>query len=262
MGKLQHNLNALLGKAGEIDGLKDVIATFADGSSDSVNVIAGMASDSTSDDDLRQMVENWQMVQEEQNKTAEALADTKVDFKERMDGIAEDMNNTIEKMNLSNEAKTAAEETIRAYADAIAAGKGSVVEAADIVAAAVGNALGIASASDNKTPAGGDFNTIGKYADGTDYAKSGYALVGEEGPELVKFGGGEKVYPNDKTMAILGDSGRNSGGGQTVVNISPQFTINGNADIGMIEEASERLVELVRDALRNEGIDARRGAYV
>lgn len=260
------NLNALLGKAGEIDGLKDVIATFADGSADSVNAIAGMASASTSDDDLRQMVENWQRVQEEQNKTAEALADTKVDFKERMDGIAEDMSATIENMNLSSEAKNAAEETIRAYADAIAAGKGSVVEAADIVAAAVGNALGIASASDNKTLAGGDyvkgFHAIDAYASGTDYANAGYALVGEEGPEIVKFGGGEKVYPNDQTMAILGDSARNSGGGQTVVNISPQFTVNGNADSSMFKEWSEQLVELVRDTLRNEGIDARRGAYV
>lgn len=258
------NLNALLGKAGEIDGLKDVIATFADGSSDSVNAIAGMAS--ASDDDLRQMVENWQRVQEEQSKTAEALADTKVDFKEQMDGIAEDMNAVIKDMNLSAEAKTAAEETIKAYADAIAAGKGSVVEAADIVAAAVGNALGIASASDNAVVAGGEyvrgFHAIDAYASGTDYANSGYALVGEEGPELVKFGGGEKVYPNDKTMAILGDSGRNSGGGQTVITISPQFTINGNADIGMIEEASERLIELIEDTLRNKGIDARRGAYV
>lgn len=258
------NLNALLGKAGEIDGLKDVIATFADGSSDSVNAIAGMAS--ASDDDLRQMVENWKRVQEEQSKTAEALADTKVDFKEQMDGIAEDMNAAIKDMNLSDEARNAAEETIRAYAEAIAAGKGSVVEAADIVAAAVGNALGIASAADNAVVAGGEyvrgFRAIDAYASGTDYANSGYALVGEEGPELVKFGGGEKVFTNDKTMAILGDSGRGSGGGQTVIHISPQFTINGNADIGMIEEASERLIELVKDALRNEGIDARRGAYV
>lgn len=262
--KYNTNLNTLLGKAGEIDGLKDVIATFADGSSDSVNAIAGMAS--ASGDDLRQMVENWKLVQEEQNKTAEALADTKVDFKERMDGIAEDISATIENMNLSDEAKTAAEETIKAYADAIAAGKGSVAEAADIVAAAVGNALGIAAASDNKTVAGGEyvrgFHAIDAYASGTDSANAGYALVGEEGPELVKFGGGEKVYPNDKTMAILGNSTRNSDSGQTVINISPQFTINGNADIGMIEDDAERLVELVKDALRNEGIDTRRGAYV
>lgn len=258
------NLNSLLSRTGEIDGLKDVIATFADGSSDSVNAIAGMAS--ASDEDLRQMVENWQKVQEEQSKTAEALADTKVDFKEQMDGIAEDMSATIENMNLSAEAKTAAEETIKAYADAIAAGKGSVVEAADIVAAAVGNALGIASASDNKTLSGGDyvkgFHAIDAYASGTDYANAGYALVGEEGPEIVKFGGGEKVLPNDQTMAILGGSARNSGSGQTVVNISPQFTINGNADVGMIEDASERLIELIEDTLRNKGIDARRGAYV
>lgn len=258
------NLNSLLGRAGEIDGLKDVIATFADGSSDSVNAIAGMAS--ASDDDLRQMVENWQKVQEEQNKTAEALADTKVDFKEQLDGIANDMSAAIENMNLSAEAKTAAEETIKAYADAIAAGKGSVVEAADIVAAAVGNALGIASDSDNKPLSGGDyvkgFHAIDAYASGTDYANAGYALVGEEGPEIVKFGGGEKVYPNDKTMAILGNSAHNSGGGQTVVNISPQFIVNGNADRSMFEEWSEQLVELVRDTLRDEGIDARRGAYV
>lgn len=258
------NLNSLLGRAGEIDGLKDVIATFADGSSDSVNAIAGMAS--ASDEDLRQMVENWQKVQEEQSKTAEALADTKVDFKEQMDDIAEDMSATIENMNLSAEAKTAAEETIKAYADAIAAGKGSVVEAADIVAAAVGNALGIASASDNKTLSGGDyvkgFQAIDAYASGTDYANAGYALVGEEGPEIVKFGGGEKVFPNDQTMAILGGSARYSDGGQTVVNISPQFTINGNADRSMLEEWSEQLIELVKDTLRNEGIDARRGAYV
>ncbi len=257
------NLNLLLGRAGDIDGLKDVLAAFADGSTDSVNAVAGMAS--ASDEDLKRMIENWQMVQAEQNKTAEALADTKVDFKERMDGIADDMNNVIKDMNLSAEAKTAAEETIKAYAEAIAAGKGSVAEAADIVAAAVGNALGISLAADNAVTPGGEyvrgFHKIDAYADGTDYAKSGYAIVGEEGPELVKFGGGEKVFPNDKTMAILGNSASNTGG-QTVINISPQFTINGSADASMVEEASERLIELVMDGLREAGIDARRGAYV
>ncbi|NCE66063.1 phage tail tape measure protein [Pseudoflavonifractor sp. 524-17] len=45
------NLQSLTGRAAEIDGLSEVIASFADGSQESVNAIAGMAS--ASDDDLR-----------------------------------------------------------------------------------------------------------------------------------------------------------------------------------------------------------------
>ncbi len=41
------------------------------------------------------------------------------------------------------------------------------------------------------------------YAKGTDNAAPGWALVGEEGPELVRFRGGEKVIPN-KTVDKLG----------------------------------------------------------
>lgn len=254
------NLETLLGKTGQIDGLKDVIATFADGSADSVNAIAGMAS--ASNEDLTKMVENWKKVKEEQDKTAKALADTKVDFKEQMDGIAGDMSAAIENMNLSTEAKTAAEETIKAYADAIAAGKGSVVEAADIVAAAVGNALGIASASDNKTLAGGDyvkgFHAIDKYASGTDYANAGYALVGEEGPELVRMAGGERVYNAADTRAILG--GRNT---ENHITIAPQFSINGASGIGeeQIREMSDQIIEMVRNGLEDADIDRRRSVY-
>ncbi len=41
------------------------------------------------------------------------------------------------------------------------------------------------------------------YASGTDYAKQGYALVGEEGPELVYFRGGEAVLTAKETEAML-----------------------------------------------------------
>ena len=43
------------------------------------------------------------------------------------------------------------------------------------------------------------------YAEGTDYATPGYHLVGEEGPELVKFNGGEQVLPNDETQLLISD---------------------------------------------------------
>lgn len=45
-------------------------------------------------------------------------------------------------------------------------------------------------------PAG--YNRAGGYAKGTNSAARGLALVGEEGPELVRFRGGEQVVPNHK----------------------------------------------------------------
>ncbi len=41
------------------------------------------------------------------------------------------------------------------------------------------------------------------YASGTASAKSGLALVGEKGPELVRFGGGEQVIPNHRLASAL-----------------------------------------------------------
>lgn len=41
------------------------------------------------------------------------------------------------------------------------------------------------------------------YASGTPSAKRGVALVGEKGPELVRFGGGEQVVPNHKLGASI-----------------------------------------------------------
>lgn len=60
---------------------------------------------------------------------------------------------------------------------------------------------------------------IGQYAVGTNSARPGLALVGERGPELVNFGGGESVMTADKTAAAL------SGAGATV---TYNVTINGS----------------------------------
>ena len=43
------------------------------------------------------------------------------------------------------------------------------------------------------------------YACGTKNAKPGYAIVGEEGPEIVKMNGGEEVIPNEWAERIISD---------------------------------------------------------
>lgn len=55
-----------------------------------------------------------------------------------------------------------------------------------------GNITNVQQANQNMPPKG--------YADGTDNAAPGWNLVGENGPEMVKFRGGEEVYSFDKII--------------------------------------------------------------
>lgn len=57
-----------------------------------------------------------------------------------------------------------------------------------------------------------------KYASGTNNAKPGLALVGEQGPELMVMKGGEQVIPAGQTAAMLSGGGSPVGGGGTVIN--------------------------------------------
>lgn len=201
--KYNTNLTNLLDKGDKIDGLTDVLAAFSDGSPESVNAIAGMAQ--ASDDQLKQMVESYKKLQEQQDKVATSLADTRVDFEGELDKITGDMEKAVGKMNLDEEASKAATATIEAYAAAIRATKGKAVDAAAAVAAETQNAIYKAYDLSNPITDGksGTSTPTTGYAVGTENAKPGLALVGENGPELINFGGGEIVYPTDKTEKIL-----------------------------------------------------------
>ena len=48
------------------------------------------------------------------------------------------------------------------------------------------------------------------YASGTTSALSGLHIVGERGPELVRFNGGERVYNNRDTMGIISGNKTNN----------------------------------------------------
>jgi phage-related protein len=50
----------------------------------------------------------------------------------------------------------------------------------------------------------GGIGKLNPFASGTLSAPAGWAIVGEEGPELVRMRGGERVYPADQTAEMLG----------------------------------------------------------
>ena len=190
------NLESLNARAADIDGLSAVIASFADGSKDSVNAIAGMAS--ASDADLAKMVQNYQELQEAQKTTSESMADLETGMSNAMDEIAQNVADSVADMNLSDEAKESAQATIQGFVD----GAEGMLPRVQTVFSKIASDASTALAG-----AGGSYSgNIPGYAVGTESAAPGFAIVGENGPELVYFNGGETVLTAPETRAAFDEA--------------------------------------------------------
>lgn len=265
------NLQSLTDRSADIEGLSDMIASFADGSSDSVNAIAGMAG--ATDEQLATMVANWKTLQQEQQNAAGSVADLKTDFTATMDELQTALAEDIEAMDLGDEAKASAQATIQGFIDGAVGMLPQVTAAYNRVAAAARAAL---SASGTGTA-----GSIPGYAVGTQSAAPGFALVGENGPELVYFNGGEQVMTAEETAAmresmeiqaitfapqllealhaIHGDGALSAepgaGSGAGSVELQIVFQINGSASPETVEalreygdEFAERVLEVIEEA--------------
>lgn len=178
--------------------------------------------------------EDFQKVEQAKDKFADTVGKIESDFDNAMTGIENRLNSAVQKMEMSAEAKTAAESTINAYIKAIKNLEGPAVEAADQVSNAVAKALKKTPTSVSVVPTDSSFvgpipldsttdtgSTTG-YASGTRNAEPGVKLVGEEGPELMVFGGGEVVYTAEETARILDNSGADNQSYRTNVPIAMQ----------------------------------------
>ena len=274
------NLQSLTDRSADIEGLSDMIASFADGSSDSVNAIAGMAG--ATDEQLATMVANWKTLQQEQQNAAGSVADLKTDFTATMDELQTALAEDIEAMDLGDEAKASAQATIQGFIDGAVGMLPQVTAAYNRVAAAARAAL---SASGTGTA-----GSIPGYAVDTQSAAPGFALVGENGPELVYFNGGEQVMTAEETAAmresmeiqaitfapqllealhaIHGDGALSAepgaGSGAGSVELQIVFQINGGASPETVEalrEYGDEFAERVLEVMEEAGIDTARRAY-
>lgn len=242
------DLETLQAKTKDIEGLSDVIASFADGSAESVNAIAGMAN--ASDEDLKKMVENWQAVKKEQEAVVKSIQD--ISLGDELDRLRDELEQGIENMSLETEAYNSAKATIDAYIQAIKDGLPEAEDQAKKLASIFGISLDGDSAS-----------TSTAYASGTASAARGVALVGERGPELVFFGGGEQVMTAEETRTALSPLPMKQSSQVVDISIAPQFVVNGEpTDLDdRLREFATVLVAEVQDAISEAGIDAKRGAY-
>lgn len=241
------DLQSLISRADGIEGLSEVIATFADGSAESINAISGMAS--ASDEELKTMIANWLELKKQQETATDSLIDLTTDYEEEINSLESALETAIEGLNLDDEATEAAKETMDAYTQAIRNGEDDAVKAAQKLSSLVAQALqfngsisvnvssmiseGKWKSYDDAAEAGYSnirtrsefargnnadkqkYGTYDKYLDamyqkyvtgyavGTDNATPGVHLVGENGPELVVFNGGEKVFTAPETQVLL-----------------------------------------------------------
>ena len=93
------------------------------------------------------------------------------------------------------------------------------------------------------------------FATGTSNAPTGLAVVGEAGPELINFRGGESVTPLLSAMAGLG------GGGDVIVNVINETGVNARAEAQQNKNGSVD-VRLLADEMVATGLTGRRSMEV
>lgn len=267
--------NSLLQTAQQKGVDTDLLATLADGSMESAETLKRIASESTTEADIQAMNAAYELVNEQKSKLAETMADIQTDFSDTMSDLQSQMTETIGEMEMSAEAAAAAQSTFEAMASEADAMLPTVRAAYQRIAAAANAALAKIHAPKVTVPGGVAQEA---YAEGTDYAAPGVALVGEHGPELVMMAGGEQVFTAAETAAILSKASQpaealpvvsaqsmGSDGSSYVVTLSPVYNISGNAnaaDIEAILKAHDaELIETVKSELADMDVDKARRSY-
>lgn len=254
------NIQTLLAGAGDIQGLNELLGGLNAGDKDTVNFVAGLAQASKTDKKaLEEMVKNWQEAQRAQEEAAGSFSEYASGLAGELGNLQEELVQSVKNMDLSNEAAESARSTIQAYIDQAEAMKGPLRSAfAGLWQGALDTLPAVV-----ETPQAAAVRSKGRrrgYASGTNSAAPGVALVGEQGPELVMFHGGERVLPAAETAARLSPS---SGS----VNVSFSVVVEGNASAETVASIRDYVEgdafrERVREAIQEAQADAaRRGMW-
>lgn len=273
------NLQTLTERSADIEGLSEMIASFADGSEESVNAIAGMAG--ATDEQLATMVANWQTLQTEQEAAAGSVADLKTDFTATMDELQAELAADIEAMDLGTEAAESGKATIQGFVSGAEAMLPQVQAAYSRIAQAAIDAIDakleihspsrIMEEKADMTWAGYIKETEALQPDVAE-AMSGMAGAGVEAfsaeeiqavgiaPQLMAY-----LASYQAGNAISAESGAGGGGGSIVIYFEPQYDLAGVTNAAELEAIlaahDEDMRELILEVLQEAGVDAARRAY-
>lgn len=273
------NLQTLTERSADIEGLSEMIASFADGSEESVNAIAGMAG--ATDEQLATMVANWQTLQTEQEAAAGSVADLKTDFTATMDELQAELAADIEAMDLGAEAAASGKATIQGFVSGAEGMLPQVQAAYSRIAQAAIDAIDakleihspsrVMEEKADMTWAGYIKETEALQPDVAE-AMSGMAGAGVEAfsaeeiqavgiaPQLMAY-----LASYQTSNAISAESGAGVGGGSIVIYFEPQYDLAGVTNAAELEAIlaahDEDMRELILEVLQEAGVDAARRAY-
>lgn len=273
------NLQTLTERSADIEGLSEMIASFADGSEESVNAIAGMAG--ATDEQLATMVANWQTLQTEQEAAAGSVADLKTDFTATMDELQAELAADIEAMDLGAEAAASGRATIQGFVSGAEGMLPQVQAAYSRIAQAAIDAI------DAKLEIHSPSRVMEEKADMTwaGYIKETEALQPDVAEAMSGMAGaGVEVFSAEEIQAvgiapqlmaylasyqagnaISAESGAGGGGGSIVIYFEPQYDLAGVTNAAELEAIlaahDEDMRELILEVLQEAGVDAARRAY-
>lgn len=277
------------------DEFSSFIAFLSDGSEQSAGLAAsivdnlknGGAAGATA---VKEMINTWGKVQEAQKSATENAAAVATQFDSEMQKLVISANKAIRDMDISDEAKISATNTMTSYADAIRNAGANATQKAREIASEVQRILNGISTTVTINASGSV--KIGKHAKGTMQAEEAY-IAGEAGAELILDHPGATVFPASETNRIINavqeyQSAKNiwsipaavssftpmdivsavpaaSGGASYVISISPQYTINSSSNEGLkqiLEEHDEGLRDYIVEVIEGEVADRERRVFV
>nr|MBQ4453235.1 phage tail tape measure protein [Clostridia bacterium] len=260
------NLQAVLDK-----GLAPEIAKqLADGSQSSAEALASLAE--ASEEEIQSINEAFAEVEASKDALASTIADMQTNFSTTLATMKADLDAAVAELDKSSEAATAAAATMTAYVEGLNAEDENASTAAQSIAANVNAALSAITDVDvdityhykteGSPPSDAGGTVEGHNAIGSDYAAEGLHLVGEEGPELVYMGGGEKILTAHETVNALSGSG---GSNVISVNFSPSYNVSGSQNASelrsVLEEQTQNLRDQITEIMEDIVTDKMRVAY-
>ena len=267
---------------------------------------------SNNTDVVKHLMDTFGKVEEARNNSVSQVVDWQLDIDGETKKIIETLTNAVDEMDMSKAAAENGRKTIQGLIDSASSMKSSVYTAYSEVAQAAIDAINrkpitVSSPTSSGKPTREttknftlptslptDLFGINRYAKGTSGAEPGAAWVGENGPEIVIFDGGEQVIPSEESKLMMRYLGRENkalnayaagtdifssaqpvepisayGMADREVNIRiypPQFVVNGSTSDNDVEkkiyEYADIIVEKVIDALDEANVDVKRGAYI
>ena len=185
--------------------LQTMVKSMADGSEDSASYLQGL--NSLDDSDLSAIVQQWQDLQTAQQDATNEMAQTQTNFPETMQEIMNAFEENMTKLDMSDDAKTDAMNTVQAYTDGLSSGATDAGTAAASVAGSAvdayvstvnggytsaynaGASLANAVIAGAESVGGGGYVSVSvnyaAHAEGGIFASPHMGLVAEDGPEAI-----------------------------------------------------------------------------